>query len=321
MAPECMKKLFSTSSVRPHERFDLWHAVACQTIVRHSSTPESRQTFEAEIETGILGDIGIVSFATSPMTVSRTTQHIAHADSDDLFVCRQSAGNLALEQDDRRVLLGTGDMTLLDPLLPYTARFSSGSKLLVVKLSRRGFKARVGETRGLLAIALTPERPEHRWTSSLLAMLPTIAGRQSKTSEEIAQIQIMDLVASSLLNAGEPHRGSARSLARLRLRAALENRLSDPKLDAAEVAASAGMSLRYANALLAEDETSVMRLALVMRLERCKRALEDRQQDHRTISDIARRWGFTDMTHFGRSFRSAFGVVPRDYRRMTKVDS
>ncbi|QPF83805.1 helix-turn-helix domain-containing protein [Bradyrhizobium genosp. L] len=316
-----MKKLFSTSSVRPYERFDLWHAVACQTIVRHSSTPESRRTFEAEIETGTFGDIGLVSFATSPMAVSRTAQHIAQAETDDLFICRQTAGNLALEQDDRRAVLGTGDMTLLDPLRPYTARFSSGSKLLVAKIHRRGLEARVGEARRLLAIALTPEQPEHRWTSSLLAMLPTIAGRQGKTSEGIAQTQFMDLVASSLLNAEKPDRSSARSLARLNLRAAIENRLSDPNLDAAGVAAAAGMGLRYANALLSEDGTSVMRLALAMRLERCRRALEDRQQDHRTISDIARRWGFADMTHFGRSFRSAFGVVPREYRRMAKTDS
>lgn len=316
-----MKKLFSTSNVQPHERFDLWHAVACQAIVKHSSTPESRRTFEAEIEIGTFSDIGLVSFATSAMAVSRTAQHIAHAESDDLFVCRQIAGNLALEQDDRRVLLGTGDMTLLDPLLPYTARFSSSSKLLLVKLHRRALEARIGGARRLLAIPLTPEQPEHRWTSSFVAMLPTIAGRQSKTSERIAQTQIMDLVASSLLNADEPHRGSARMLARLKLRAVLESRLSDPDLDAAAVAASAGISLRYANALLSDDGTSVMRLALEMRLDRCRRALEDRQQDNRTISDIARRWGFTDMTHFGRSFRSAFGAVPRDYRRMAKAES
>jgi AraC family transcriptional activator of tynA and feaB len=321
MAPKCMKKIFSTSSVRPHERFDVWHEVACQNIVKHSSTPESRRTFEAEIETGAFGDFALVSFATSPMVVARTTQHIAHTEDDDLFLCRQTAGNAALEQNHRRVLLGTGDMTLLDPLLPYTAQFSSGSKLLVVKLQRRGLEARIGELRGLLAIGLTPERPEHRWTSSLLAMLPTIAGRQSKTSEGIAQAQIVDFLATSLLTTDKLHRDSVRTLARLKLRAVLENFLTDPHLDAARVAASAGMSLRYANALLLEDGTSVMRLALAMRLERCRRALEDRQQDHRTIGDIARGWGFADMTHFGRSFRSAFGVVPREYRRMAKTNS
>jgi hypothetical protein len=51
--------------------------------------------------------------------------------ADRLFVCRQVAGELAIEQIGREVFLESGDITLLDPLVPYTGRFFSGSKLLV----------------------------------------------------------------------------------------------------------------------------------------------------------------------------------------------
>jgi AraC family transcriptional regulator, positive regulator of tynA and feaB len=81
------------------------------------------------------------------------------------------------------------------------------------------------------------------------------------------------------------------------------------------VAEAAGVSVRYANGLLAKERTSIMRLALVMRLQRCRQALEDPLQNHRTVSEIARGWGFSDMTHFGRSFRAMYGVLPRDFRK------
>jgi AraC family transcriptional regulator, positive regulator of tynA and feaB len=81
------------------------------------------------------------------------------------------------------------------------------------------------------------------------------------------------------------------------------------------VAAAAGVSVRYANAVLAEEDTSIMRLVLARRLERCRRALEDPSQAHRTVSEIAYGWGFSDLTHFGRKFRAAFGLTPSDYRR------
>ncbi|WP_425304893.1 helix-turn-helix domain-containing protein [Bradyrhizobium erythrophlei] len=84
------------------------------------------------------------------------------------------------------------------------------------------------------------------------------------------------------------------------------------------MAEAAGVSVRYANGLLAKERSSIMRLALSMRLQRCRQALEDSRQNHRTVSEIARGWGFSDMTHFGRSFRAMFGMLPRDVRKSAR---
>jgi AraC family transcriptional activator of tynA and feaB len=43
---------------------------------------------------------------------------------------------------------------------------------------------------------------------------------------------------------------------------------------------------------------------------RCRKALEDPLQAHRTVSEIAYGWGFCDMTHFGRKFKKAYGLLP-----------
>jgi AraC-like DNA-binding protein len=107
-------------------------------------------------------------------------------------------------------------------------------------------------------------------------------------------------------------------MALLNVRAAIESRLSDPALDAATVAKAAGVSVRYANALLAEENTSIMRLTWARRLARCRQALEDPLQNHRTLSEIAYGWGFSDMTHFGRSFKAMYDVLPRDHRQFAK---
>ena len=75
------------------------------------------------------------------------------------------------------------------------------------------------------------------------------------------------------------------------------------------------MSVRYANAVLGHEHTSITRLIRTERLERCRKALADRSQAHRTITEIAYGWGFSDMTHFGRSFKAVYGELPSDYRR------
>jgi AraC-like DNA-binding protein len=107
---------------------------------------------------------------------------------------------------------------------------------------------------------------------------------------------------------------SARAIALLRLRTAIERRLSDPGLDPAGAAEAAGISVRYANALLNAEDSSLERLIVSRRLERCRRAFEDASQASRTISEIAYAWGFSDLSHFTRRFKAAFGSSPRDYR-------
>jgi AraC-like DNA-binding protein len=314
-----MKKLFSTADVHRRDRFDYWHNVACKNLVDHSSKPECRQTFEAQIETGTLADIELILFENSPMNAIRSAQHLARAEDSDLFLCRQISGVLALEQESRQVLLKAGDFALLNPLLAYSAKFSSGSKLLVLKTPRRALEARVGQTREMVAIPISSSHPEFGWTSSFLATLAEIPDSMTQAAKEIAKEQTLDLIALSLMKAmglSNPRISSARTLALLKVRAAIESRLSDPTLDPASMAEAAGVSVRYANSLLAERSTSITRLIRTRRLERCRMALEDPLQKHRTITEIAYGWGFSDMTHFGKSFKVMFNVSPRDHRNL-----
>src|SRR4051794_12391025 len=128
-----LKVLFSTTEVHPRDRFDYWHSVACKEIVRHDSVPESSIGFEAELRSGMVSDIGLILFTNSPMTATHSPWHVSRAESDDLFVCRQMTGKLALDQDGRTLVLEKGDFALLDPKLPYVASFIGGSSTLVVK--------------------------------------------------------------------------------------------------------------------------------------------------------------------------------------------
>ena len=312
-----MKKLFSTADVHQRDRFDYWHEVACKNLVKHTARPLCRSTFDAELEDGSLAGIGLVRFENSPMDVSHTLQHVSHSQNDDLFLCLQISGALALEQDTREVMLSAGDMTLLDPMQPYVGRFLPHSKLLVVKIARRALEARVGKAREMVVRPIRPVNPESRVASSYMAIFPATAGLVSQAAEEIICEQALDLIAIAIAKTmqGSPARiSTARSLAVLNIRAAIESRLSDAKLDPSVVAAAAGISIRYANALLAEENTSLYRLIQTRRLARCRRCLEDPTQAHRTISEIAYGWGFSDMTHFARSFKKAYGLSPREHR-------
>jgi len=313
-----MRLLFSTHEVHSRDRFDYWHDVACKTFGEHHAAPERRHDFHAAIEVGALIDIGVVVFENSPMNIARTARHVARDRTDDLFLCRQMAGHFAVEQESRDVVLHAGDMVLLDPLLPYQGVFGGSSQMLVVIVPRPMLEARVGKTRDMVARLLRPFAGESGLASSMLAMLPAHVGGMSAAAQATIRDQTLDLIALTLagaMDARQPVLSSAGRASLLRVRAAIEGRLTNPALDAAAVAAAAGISVRYANALLAQEDMSITRLIQARRLTRCRKALEDPSQAHRTVSEIAYGWGFCDMTHFGRKFKKAFGAPPSAYRR------
>jgi len=313
-----VKTVFSTEHVHPRDRFAFWHDVARKGVVDHESTPGCRDTFRAQLRAGTVGAIGLVSFQNSDMSVTHTRRHMAHANTDELFVCRQFSGQIALEQDGRHVVLGAGDITLIDPALPYEGRFSEASDVLLLKVPRRLMEARLGKTREMTARVIKPGMAESGLLSASLAMLPSHTDDLSQAAEALLEVHLLDLITLSVgrtMGQDRSRTSPSRALVRVELRAVIEARLADRTLDAGSVAGAAGVSVRYANAVLADENTSIVQLIQARRLARCRQALDDPLQGGRTVSEIAYGWGFSDMTHFGRRFKAAYGVLPSVHRR------
>jgi len=98
------------------------------------------------------------------------------------------------------------------------------------------------------------------------------------------------------------------------LKAYIQARLNDPELSLDRTGAALGISPRYINALLETEKPSFGRYILAQRLDRCRHDLADPAHRHQQVTEIAYGWGFNDLSHFSRAFRSKFGMAPRDYR-------
>src|SRR5262249_24383264 len=99
----------------------------------------------------------------------------------------------------------------------------------------------------------------------------------------------------------------------------IERHLGDGELEPQRIARGLGISTRYLHALFEHGDESVMRYLLRRRIERCREDLADAHKAHRTIADIAFAWGFSDVSHFGRAFKAAFGLAPREWRARAKM--
>jgi len=118
----------------------------------------------------------------------------------------------------------------------------------------------------------------------------------------------------SKLGRGMSWLSAPRAASLLRLKTIIEAKLHDPALKPVIAAQAAGISIRYANELLAEEGTSLRRYVITRRLERCRQALMNRAHSSRTIGDIAYAHGFSHRSYFSLRFKEQLGCTPREIR-------
>jgi AraC-like DNA-binding protein len=230
------------------------------------------------------------------------------------------SGTSLIVQDDRNVVHGAGTMALQDCRRPSKISFQPTDSVVVV-IPREPLVARLGDLGPLTAHPISTDGAIAGLTAAFLFMLAERAEALDEAAGLKLSEQALDLVALAFSHEICPNGvtlSAPRAAALTRVKAAIEARLPDPDLKPAAVAAAVGISVRYANDLLSQEGTSVERYILNRRLERCRQALEDGAQAQRLIGEIAFSWGFSDLSHFSRRFRAAYGMTPGDYRRHAK---
>jgi len=314
-----MDKILAMSELHPRDRLAYWHDVANKVFVKHECRVEKLPTFDATIHTATLGELGIVEVDSHGLSYAAVNERDIRNDEDDVFILGlQLTGSATVVQDGREATLQPGDFTLLDAQRPFFARYSAKWRRLFFKIPHRALKARLARSSQLTARAVRPGSGINGLVADYLRMVPQHIDALQEPAKARIGAQILDLAAVALAAEGgneRPALSSARATTLLRLRAEIERRLPDPALNPEAAAGAAGIGVRYANALLADEGLSLERLIVSRRIERCRLALSDAMQAHRTIGDIAYSWGFSDLSHFARRFKCAFGCTPSDYRR------
>ncbi len=316
-----MTTVYSTCKIHPRDRLNYWVEVASKAFARHSFSAFDGTGFLATVRTDHFDEVGVASFESVACEVVRSARDVAHSENDPVLLSLQVAGEGRFAQDDRQAVSEAGSFLLLDSRRPFSISFPGRARAIGFKLPRQRLEARLGNLAGLIARPITAHKSVGGLPSKFLSMLPSRVGALDEATGGRLAEQALDLIAlafSEMDGGSGTVLCSPRATTLYRLKCVIEARLCHPDLKPAAAAAAAGISVRYANALLSQEGSSIERYILYRRLERCRRALEDAAQAHRMIGEIAFAWGFSDLSHFVRRFRAAYGMTPGDCRRQAQ---
>jgi AraC-like DNA-binding protein len=308
---------YSTQDVATRESFAYWRAWICDVFINLDCTSAEERAFSGAIQTQSLANVEISTMQASGMRLARTPHHIARSNDDHFLIVLQDGGTMHADHGGRAATLLPGDCALFDSARPYVASFDAAFRHIVVKIPRRLMRSRYGPVEAFSGMRIPGDRGMGLVASRLLRSLPEVLpGLDEASASRLASISL-DVISAAIAElpaAARPADSTIRVARRIQIKNYVEAHLGDCELSLDRIASALRVSPRYLNDVFEEEGTTVVRHIWSRRLERCHAALKDPAQAHRSISEIAFGQGFNDMSHFGRAFKSRYGVAPREFR-------
>lgn len=255
---------------------------------------------------------------------NRRPDHIRAEWADYYLICLPLTATLAVRQNGAEAVLKPGHFTFLDMSRPFWGEIrpvdaSHGFSSLHARIPGSLLRRSMPCAADICGQEIELQRGDGKLMQTLLhATLyegPHLSARQNARLGNM----LLDTICEVALPMGKTacQRRSARieeSSTYERASQFIRARLSDPQLNSDQVAAHCSVSLRYLQATFKAASSTVGAHIRDSRLEACRAALRDPALRRRSISELARGWGFEDHSHFCRLYKKKFNRTPRQER-------
>ena len=273
---------------------------------------------EPDAFAGWVRPLSVLGFSAIEVACNRNridrTQRDIRVDGRDLYgALFQVGGRSAVSHNGQTLQLAEGDILLIDKARPvsYVAH-SNGAHWLCLQFPRRPLISHLG---------FEPQGATHKRGGTLAGRLLcelALSALESDTTpfspaDSYMQLAVYDLVGALFVpDSWSGSRPTDKLFARIQ--GIMRERFADPDFGPHELAADAGISLRYVHKLFAERGASCREFIYSLRLDHAEHLLH-RSENGQPLSEIAYACGFRDYTHFARKFRLRFGYSPSSHPR------
>jgi AraC-like DNA-binding protein len=305
---------WSTDSIRERERFSFWHEVVCKSVL-HVSTESAPETFSARMTGRSFGKLRFASFDCTGHELVRTRQQVARMPEDYYVITLHLRGRSQFSQGDEAVALDPNEIAIVDGMRPFRISFVEPVRRATAVIPHAMIDRLAPWLRSGLHRKIAANSPFADLIRRHLLQLAGGGLALTETEATLLTENLCNLLA--LATARDMTPGSLRPELMLEtVLAYCRQELNNPQLTPARVAAHFGISVRTLHSRFQRHGQSFGRWLLESRLEACGKSLRDPHFGNDSVSEIAYRWGFNDLSHFNRAFRTRFGLPPRQWRTL-----
>lgn len=305
---------FSTRSFEPDQRVDAWVGMLAQYCGPFDL--KARYGLDAEMERHTIAGLPCVRIAQNTLFMRRCRKELERTHQDYYYVMLQVGGRSRISQCGYEANMAPGSLVVLDSGRPLSMDYSGKNIHLCFHVPRALLEARgdrppklghplSGASASLVASLMqeafvnAPAFNECEGEALRNSLVSLIKAAYTAASDEVAENLTAHCDPSDTLRI---------------IHAYIAQKLGTENLSPQSVARACGVSIRQIHRLFQASDTSFGDWVRHKRLDRCAADLRNAALRDISITEIAFRWGFNDLSHFSRSFSAKFGQGPRDYR-------
>lgn len=304
----------STIAVKPGDCFERWHQVTCREFSLTECRRFADDEFRASISirnfgTLMVNDIWSSTRAQDPIRVTRSLSDIRQDSRDYFMLWFVIGGETVFAQNEREAHLRRGDLVLHDQARPFSLEFSKRSRSIMISIPRPLLTARLPDAPQLTARRIPRQSKLAALASSVMRQLTRLDDQTAEDTVRRVGASALDIFAAAieaeLTGESGPKHGRERIV---QVKKYILANLQDPELDLDTIAAAHNMAPRTLNRLFAQESTTPIRWLWQQRLAASYKALAEGHTHQ--VTEAALSFGFSDLSHFSRAFKSAFGQSP-----------
>lgn len=305
--------VWSTREHAGSAKVDFWNNLTSSVFTPLAIDPDDREAFEAKLARADVGNIGIARIWSEGSSVQHSRRHVALSKDKPCFLLHlQVAGSSLNEQAGRATHLRPGDCALVDSSRPYSLKFGPNTRFIVCRMDAAALRNFLQMPEDMVSILIPGDQPATRILRQLLhAYL-----READRTDTYDWAECSDSVLlSSLAVATRAILAPRQHYEHHLLDRAMEivNKFyCDDEFGVGSIATELGVSERYVQLAFSAHGTTPSDFIRKKRVERAAHLLKSSDMK---VTEIAMESGFSDVTHFGRSFRRVMGINAMRYRR------
>jgi AraC family transcriptional regulator, positive regulator of tynA and feaB len=281
------------------------------------AVPASGETFSASTSRWQLGSLALVHTVHDRGAGRRGPAEIAASEPDLLGLLYMRHGTIGLDFEGTPVVLRPGELVMWDTARRggFTTFGRVDNQTLVVPRERLatvapGYEAMFGRP-------FRPEHPAARLMGSFLGSLMPVVSSLDVSARDAVADAALDIARAVVTTRDDPQ-PRQQTAARLQaVRLYIDANLSNPRLSPATIAKANAISLRTLHRLFEPTHDSVSAVIRERRLSRCHADLL-RGTDE-SVTTIATRWGFRNLSFFSRAFHERYGLSARELQMAARA--
>lgn len=272
--------------------------------------------FAASIDTPLEGALDVSVVGARKARLYRTRNEVSSDAGRHYYAVFQLSGNTLMDQQDSRVRLAPGDITIIDSCRPCDFHFDQSSRQLSLIVPHALMHSALRKTAVDCAQRIDGQSRLGRLANQLM-LSSTTQDKLNPREAEATVNALITLLAPALAHSehGNPHERAFNKAV-----AVIDAHLCEQELTPLLVANEVGVSLRSLYRIFAEKELVVAQYIKKRRLELCAERLR-----HNTsvpsVSALCYACGFSDTSYFSTVFKKYFGMSPGQYRDLVQGQS